>query len=81
MKSREMKRSKVMIAMEIIIYKRRIVMAIQKFTVSSDDSIYEAWPDRVKTEGGKLICVFTECTAHQNREKARVVITESTDRG
>lgn len=54
---------------------------IQKFNVSRDDSIYEAWPDVVLTEGGKLICVFAECEHHKNRDNARIMITESTDRG
>ena len=56
-------------------------MAIQKFTVSKDDSIYEAWPDLVQTDSGKLICVFSECEHHLNRAEARVVLCESTDRG
>lgn len=56
-------------------------MAIQKFTVSSDDSVYEAWPDVVKTDSGKLICVFAECTHHVDRNNARIVICESQDRG
>ncbi len=56
-------------------------MAIQKFTVSRDDSVYEAWPDLVLTRGGKLICTFTECTHHKDRDKSRIVITESLDRG
>ena len=54
---------------------------IQKFNVSRDDSIYEAWPDVVLTNGDKLICVFSECEHHKNRESARIMITESTDRG
>ena len=54
---------------------------IQKFNVSRDDSIYEAWPDVVLTDGGKLICVFAECEHHKNRNNARIMITESTDRG
>ncbi len=54
---------------------------IQKFNVSRDDSIYEAWPDVVLTDGGKLICVFAECEHHKNRDNARIMITESTDRG
>lgn len=54
---------------------------IQKFNVSRDDSIYEAWPDVVLTDGGKLICVFSECEHHKNREGARIMITESLDRG
>jgi len=56
-------------------------MAIQKWSVSRDESIYEAWPDVVQTAGGKLICVFSECRHHVNREDARIVLRESTDRG
>ena len=54
---------------------------IQKFNVSRDDSIYEAWPDVALTEGGKLICVFSECEHHKNRDGARLMLTESLDRG
>ncbi len=56
-------------------------MAVKKFSVSNDKNIYEAWPDIVLTDSGKLICVFSECTHHTNRENARLMITESTDRG
>lgn len=56
-------------------------MAIKKFTVSKDDTIYEAWPDVVQTASGKLICVFSECEHHINRNNARIVICESNDRG
>ena len=56
-------------------------MPIQKYTVSRDELIYEAWPDVVLTDGGKLICVFSECEHHLNRDGARIMITESTDRG
>lgn len=58
-----------------------IVMAIQKFLVSRDDHIYQAWPDLVLTDGGKLICIFTECKHHLNRELSRLMICESADRG
>ena len=56
-------------------------MSIRKFTVSRDDSVYEAWPDVVLTDGGKLICVFAECAHHLDRTDARIMICESTDRG
>ena len=56
-------------------------MAIQKFTVSRDDSVYHAWPDVVLTKGGKLICVFSECVGHLDRSQQRLMICESTDRG
>ena len=56
-------------------------MAIQYFQVSKDDNIYEAFPDVVLTNGGKLIAVFEECTHHSDRSFARIMKTESTDRG
>lgn len=34
-------------------------MPVEKFTVSNDRSVYEAWPDLLQTESGKLICVFS----------------------
>lgn len=56
-------------------------MGIEKFTVSRDDSVYEAWPDVVLTDGGKLICVFAECEHHLNRTDARIMLCESSDKG
>lgn len=56
-------------------------MAIEKFTVSNDKTIYEAWPDLVLTNSGKLICVFTECTRHSDRQNSRLALVESCDRG
>lgn len=56
-------------------------MAIRKNIVSKDDSIYEAWPDVAMTNSGKLIAIFTECVHHLNRDKSRLVIKESLDRG
>lgn len=56
-------------------------MSIRKFVVSKDDSIYEAWPDVIQTDSGKLLCVFSECEQHANRDNARLVICESSDRG
>ena len=56
-------------------------MAIERFIVSKDDSVYEAWPDVVLTDSGKLISVFTECERHSDRNNSRIVYVESTDRG
>lgn len=53
---------------------------IKIFTVSRDDGVYEAWPDLVLS-GERLICTFTECTHHRNRDRSRIVITHSDDRG
>ena len=54
---------------------------MQKFVINKDDSFFEAWPDIVRTDSGKLICVFTECKAHTDRENARLALCESVDRG
>lgn len=56
-------------------------MALQKFIVSRDDSIYHAWPDVVLCSSGKMICVFTECTSHADRDQSRIMMVESYDRG
>lgn len=56
-------------------------MTIEKFTISRDDTIYEAWPDVTLTAQGKLICVFSECSHHKDRSYTRIVYTESSDRG
>lgn len=54
---------------------------IRKFSISRDDTIYEAWPDVVLTSAGKLLCVFAECTHHHDRSYTRIMLTESADRG
>ena len=54
---------------------------ISKFTISRDDSIYEAWPDVAIAPDGRLVCVFSECTHHGNRDYTRIVTVESTNRG
>lgn len=54
---------------------------MQKYIVSRDDSIYEAFPDLVKTDSGRLICVYTECAHHGNRELSRIVFRTSDNRG
>lgn len=54
---------------------------IEKFTVARDDSLYHAWPDVALTAGGKLVCVFSECTHHGDRSYTRIMLTDSADRG
>ena len=56
-------------------------MAIKKYSISNDPELYEAWPDVVLTNSGKLICVFSECLHHINRDYTRIMLTESLDRG
>lgn len=54
---------------------------IRKHTISRDDNIYEAWPDIALSPSGKLVCVFSECTHHNDRSYTRIVLTESSDCG
>ena len=56
-------------------------MTIQKYTISNDPNVYEAWPDVVLTSSGKLVCVFSECTHHGDRSYTRLMLTTSTDHG
>ncbi|MBR7127944.1 MAG: exo-alpha-sialidase [Lentisphaeria bacterium] len=56
-------------------------MNIQKFLISNDSKLYEAWPDVVLTEDGKLVAVFSECIHHKDRSYTRIMLTESSDRG
>lgn len=54
---------------------------IIKHKISCDPNVYEAWPDVALTSSGKLVCVFSECTHHCNRDYTRIVTVESSDRG
>ena len=54
---------------------------MQKYIVSRDDSLYEAFPDLVKTDSGRLICIYTECAHHGNRDLSRIVFRTSDNRG
>lgn len=56
-------------------------MPMEKHIVSKDPGVYEAWPDVVQTENGRLVCVFAECTHHEDRSGARLAICTSDDRG
>ena len=53
---------------------------VNKFTVSNDPKIYEAWPCLARTPSDKLVCVFSECTHHGDRSYTRIVTCSSTDR-
>ncbi len=54
---------------------------IQKFNISRDDNLYQAWPDVALTSKGRLVCVFAECTHHMDRSYTRIMACDSTDRG
>ena len=54
---------------------------IERFTVSRDDAIYQAWPDVARIADGRLVCVFAECTHHGNRDYTRIDCCHSDDDG
>jgi len=54
---------------------------IQRFLVSRDDTIYQAWPDVALTRSGRLVCIFSECTHHGDRSYSRIMLAHSDDRG
>lgn len=54
---------------------------LKQYTVSRDDSVYECFPDMVKTKSGKLICVFRESAHHGDLNGSRLVCKESADNG
>ncbi|MFA6716191.1 MAG: sialidase family protein [Victivallales bacterium] len=54
---------------------------MEKFVVSRDDNIYEAWPDLTMARDGRLICIFMECVHHRDRSYTRIMLTDSIDNG
>ena len=54
---------------------------IKQYTVSRDDSIYEAFPDIAEAPNGDLLCVFLECEHHIKRQNCRIMITRSANGG
>ena len=54
---------------------------LEQYTVSRDDGVYECFPDMVKTNSGKLICVFRESAHHGDLDGNRLVYKESLDQG
>ena len=54
---------------------------MQKYIISRDDNVYEAFPDVALTLSGRLVCVFAECTHHGDRSYTRILVTDSDDKG
>jgi len=54
---------------------------IEKFIVSRDDTIYEAFPDVALAPSGRLVCVISECTHHSDRGYTCIKVVTSDDRG
>lgn len=56
-------------------------MQINKFSISRDPAWYHAWPDALLTGDGRILCTFSECTHHHDRQHTRIMLCESCDRG
>lgn len=56
-------------------------MDVKTFTVSRDDSVYEAFPALAMTSEEHLVCVYLECTRHTDRSFTQIVYRTSKDRG
>lgn len=56
-------------------------MNIEKFVISNDPRLYEAWPDLTLAPNGDLVCVFSECTSHCVRNYTRIMLASSSDEG
>ena len=54
---------------------------IERFIISRDLRWHHAFPDVTLTVGGKLVCVFAECTHHGDRSHTRILLSDSDDRG
>jgi len=54
---------------------------VQRYVVSRDDDVYEAWPDVARAQDGRLVCVFSECAHHLDRSFTRLVTVESLNDG
>jgi len=55
--------------------------AIETFTVSRDDSIFEGWPDLIKLQSGRLLLVYNECNGHGDRNHSWIAMRTSDDQG
>ncbi len=51
------------------------------YVISKDSAHYQAWPDIALTQGGRLVCVFSECTHHLDRSWSAIFYRTSDDRG
>lgn len=54
---------------------------LEYFTVHRNDETYCSFPDLVRTEAGKLICVFREADDHRAQNFSRIALIESEDGG
>jgi hypothetical protein len=58
-----------------------IRMAIERFTISRNDDLYEAFPHLCRTRAGRIILVYRESNGHVASEFCRLILRFSDDGG
>ena len=56
-------------------------MAVEKFIISRDDSVYECFPHLCRTRSGRIILAYRESNGHVASEFARIIVRYSDDAG
>ena len=56
-------------------------MALEKFTISRDDGLYECFPHLCLTSSGRILLVYRESNGHVASEFCRLVLRHSDDAG
>ena len=56
-------------------------MAIEKFTISRDDSAYECFPHLCRTGGGRILITYRESNGHVASDFCRLIVRHSDDGG
>ena len=56
-------------------------MALEKFTISRDDSVYECFPHLCLTRSGRILLVYRESNGHVASDFCRLVLRRSDDAG
>ena len=56
-------------------------MAIERFTISRNDDLYEAFPHLCRTRAGRIILVYRESNGHVASQFCRLILRFSDDGG
>lgn len=56
-------------------------MAIERFTISRTDDVYEAFPSLCRTRAGRIILAYRESNGHVASEYCRIILRHSDDGG
>ena len=56
-------------------------MAVKKFTISRDDSVYECFPHLCMTASGRILLAYRESNGHVASEFCRLIVRHSDDAG